>query len=151
VFSDGADNYSNIFDNSATDLLRTTTIGATYHQFGTVKTTLEEAIQAIAGHPRLTTHVIGLGDYINTTELTKIAAAGNGTYQANPSSENIAQLFQSVLQQFTTILTRGANIPLAPADYKFTVSVKDKVNGATGSYSFMMHAGDLDARVLTTP
>ena len=75
----------------------------------------------------------------------QIAAAGNGTYQANPSSENIDQLFQSVLQQFTTIMTRGAEVPLPPSDYKFTVSVKDKLNGATGSYSFMMHAGDLQA------
>ena len=152
VFSDGADNYSH-FDNSTKvpDELLTTTSGASYHTFGTVATTLEAATQAISGHPSLTAHVIGLGSAINTTELTQIAAAGNGTYQANPSSENIDQLFQSVLQQFTTILTRGANIPLAPADYKFTVSVKDKTNGATGSYSFMMHAGDLDAGVLPTP
>jgi len=151
VFSDGADNYSSIFDNSATDQLRTTTTGAGYHQFGTVITSLDTATQAISNHPRLTTHVIGLGSAINTTELTEIAAAGNGTYQANPSSENIDQLFQSVLRQFTTIMTRGANIPLAAADYKFTVSVKNKLNGATGSYSFMMHGGDLDAGVLTTP
>jgi hypothetical protein len=150
VFSDGADNYS-WFDNSTIEDSLTTTSGADYHQFGTVATTLEAATQAISGHPSLTAHVIGLGSAINTTELTQIAAAGNGTYQANPSSENIDQLFQSVLQQFTTIMTRGAEVPLPPSDYKFTVSVKDKVNGATGSYSFMMHAGDLDARVLTTP
>jgi hypothetical protein len=150
VFSDGADNYS-YWDNSAIDIPRITTSEASYHQFGTVSTTLEEATQAIAGHPRLTTHVIGLGSAIKTSELTQIAAAGNGTYQANPSSDNIDQLFQSVLQQFTTILTRGAEIPLPPADYKFTLTVKDKVNGATGTYSFMMHAGDTQAAVLPTP
>jgi hypothetical protein len=150
VFSDGADNYS-WFDNSTIEDSSTTASGADYHQFGTVATTLAEATQAISGHPSLTAHVIGLGSAINTTELTQIAAAGNGTYQANPSSENIDQLFQSVLQQFTTILTRGAEVPLPPSDYKFTVSVKDKLNGATGSYSFMMHAGDLQAGVVPTP
>jgi hypothetical protein len=150
VFSDGADNYS-WFDNSTIEDSPTTTSGADYHQFGTVATTLEAATQAISGHPSLTAHVIGLGSAINTTELTQIAAAGNGTYQANPSSENIDQLFQSVLQQFTTIMTRGAEVPLPPGDYKFTVSVKNKVNGATGSYSFMMHAGDLQAGVLSNP
>jgi hypothetical protein len=150
VFSDGADNYS-YFDNSAININPLTTTSGASYRLGTVATTLEAATQAISGHPSLTAHVIGLGSAINTTELTQIAAAGNGTYQANPSSENIDQLFQSVLQQFTTIMTRGAEVPLPPSDYKFTVSVKDKVNGATGSYSFMMHAGDLDARVLTTP
>lgn len=151
VFSDGADNYSWFPNDDIVPTTKITSSGASYQQFGTVATTLAEATQAISGHPSLTTHVIGLGSAINTTELTEIAAAGDGTYQANPSSENIDQLFQSVVQQFTTILTRGAEVPLPPSDYKFTVSVRNKLNGATGSYSFMMHAGDLDAGVLPTP
>jgi hypothetical protein len=151
VFSDGADNYSWWSNDKIGPVLKTTSSGASYQQFGTVATTLEEATQAISGHPRLTTHVIGLGSAINTAELTQIAAAGNGSYQANPSSENIAQLFQRVLQQFTTIMTRGAEIPLPPSNYRFTLTVKNKVNGATGSYSFMMHAGDPQTGVLSAP
>ena len=148
VFSDGADNYSWFPNDNIGSSPKTSESGASYQQFGTIATTLEEATQAISGHPRLTTHVIGLGSAINTAELTQIAEAGNGSYQANPSSENIAQVFKRVLQEFTTILTRGAEIPLQPSDYQFTLTVKSKNTGATDSYSFMMHAGDSTAAVI---
>ncbi|MGB5395533.1 MAG: vWA domain-containing protein, partial [Gammaproteobacteria bacterium] len=105
VFSDGADNYS-YWDNSGINSTLSTTSGASYQQYGTIPTTLETAKAAITAHPRLTSHVIGLGSAINASELTQIAQAGNGTFQANPSSQNIGALFQRVLNEFTTILAR---------------------------------------------
>ncbi len=152
VFSDGADNYS-YWDNTLTNPNRTlsTTSGASYAQYGTLPTTLDAAKSAVAAHPRLTSHVIGLGSAINASELTQIAQAGNGTFQANPSSQNIGELFQRVLNEFTTILARGAEIPLPPGDYEFTLSVKNKAGGSPVSHKFMMHAGDPQAGVISTP
>jgi len=150
VFSDGADNYS-YWDNSPINTTLNTSSGASYRQFGTVPTTLEEAEAAIAAHPRLTTHVIGLGSAINAAELNRIAQAGNGTFQTNPSSQNIGDLFDRVLSEFTTIQTRGAEIPLPPGDYDFTLTVSNKAGGDPASYTFTMHAGDPQAGVISTP
>ena len=148
VFSDGADNYS-YWDNSAISSTLSTTSGASYKQFGTAPTTLELAKSAVAAHPRLTTHVIGLGSAVNTSELTQLANSGRGIYQANPSSKNIDQLFQRVLQEFTTIQTRGVEIPLPPGDYDFSLNIKSKSGGVTAPYKFRMHAGDPEAGVIT--
>jgi hypothetical protein len=150
VFSDGADNYS-YWDNGSLNATLSTSSGASYRQFGTVPTTLAAAESAIAAHPQLTTHVIGLGSAINADELSSIAAAGDGTFQANPSSQNIGDLFQRVLNEFTTIQTRGAEIPLPPGDYDFTLTVKNKAGGNPASYNFRMHAGDPQAGVISTP
>ncbi len=152
VFSDGADNYSWV-DNSASRPSQPliTDTSASYNQFGTLPTTLEAAKQSIANHPRLTTHVIGLGSAINKDELQQIATAGHGTFQSNPSSENVAQLFQSVMKEFTTLQTRGAEIPLPPGDYKITLVVTNKATGQAGQYNFKIRAGGPDAKVITAP
>lgn len=152
VFSDGADNYSWV-DNSITKPKQPliTDTSASYNQFGTSPTTLAAAKQSIANHPRLTTHVIGLGSAINKDELQQIATAGHGTFQSNPSSENVAQLFQSVMKEFTTLQTRGAEIPLPPGDYKITLVVTNKATGQAGQYSFKIRAGGPDAKVITAP
>ena len=150
VFSDGADNYS-YWDNSILNATLTTSSGASYRQFGTVPTTVEAAETAVADHPRLTTHVIGLGSEINADELRLIAEAGDGIFQANPSSQNIGDLFERVLSEFTTIQTRGAEIPLPPGDYDFALTVTNKAGGDPASYEFRMHAGDPQARVISIP
>jgi hypothetical protein len=150
VFSDGADNYS-YWDNSTLNATLNTSSGAGYRQFGTLPTTLEAAESAVAAHPRLTTHVIGFGSAINADELSLIAAAGDGTFQANPSSQNLGDLFERVLTEFTTIQTRGAEIPLPPGDYDFTLTVRNKAGGNPASYAFAMHAGDPQAGVISVP
>ena len=150
VFSDGADNYS-YWDNGILNATLSTSSGATYRQFGTVPATLTAAESAVAAHPRLTAHVIGLGSAISADELRLIAAAGDGTFQANPSSQNIGDLFQRVLNEFTTIQTRGAEIPLPPGDYDFTLTVRNKAGGNPASYNFRMHAGDPQAGVISIP
>ncbi len=149
VFSDGADNLS-FFDNSGSiaDQTLVTTTGASYRQFGTPATTLTEATQAIAGHPRLTTHVIGLGAAINSDELRAIAEAGGGVFQSNPSSTNIAELFRRVMNEFTTIQTRGANIPLPPGDYQMSLIVRNRNTGETARHDFSIRAGSPAAALL---
>ena len=58
---------------------------------------------------------------------------------------------EQVLREFTTIQTRGAEIPLPPGDYDFTVTVTNRSGGNSDSYEFRMHAGDPQAGLLTTP
>lgn len=159
VFSDGADNYS-WFDNSKqSNQLLTTSTGASYRQFGTAgpasqqpADALAQTLAAITNHPRLTTHVIGLGEAINTEELKKIATAGHGVFQnGNLTESSIGELFQRVMKEFTTLQTRGAAIPLPPGDYKISLVVTNKATKEAGQYNFSIHAGDNDAKVITAP
>lgn len=153
VFSDGKDNRSHI-DNSKTDPIQqlyTNPGGAGFNRFGTPPTTLDVLKQSIAKTPNLTTHVIGLGSDINKDELQQIAAAGHGTFQSNPSSENIAQLFQQVVKEFTTLQTRSAELFEPSGDYKITLVVTNKATGQASQYSFKIHAGDINAKVITAP
>lgn len=147
LFSDGKDNYS-WFDNSTIDGSFATSSGATYRQFGAAATTLNDVKAAIATNPKLTVHVIGLGSSINEAELQEIAAAGGGVFLKNPSSENLEDLFDQVMQEFLTIQTRGAEIPLPPGDYKFTLRVTDKGGTLAAQQSYAFHAGDGQARIL---
>lgn len=147
LFSDGKDNYS-WFDNSSIDGSFATSSGATYRQSGATPTTLDGVKAAIAANPKLTVHVIGLGSKINKVELEEIAAAGGGVFLENPSSDNIDDLFDRVLQEFLTIQTQGAEMPLPPSDYKFTLRVTDLGGNYSAEQSYNFHAGDDQARIL---
>lgn len=147
VFSDGKDNYS-WFDNSSVDGTFSTTSGATYRQFGATAATLDDVKAVIQAHPRLTVHVIGLGSAIDRAELQAIAAAGGGVFLENPSSKTISDLFDRVMREFLTIQTRGAEIPLPPADYKFTLRVSNKAGNLAAQKSYTFRAGDSQARIL---
>ena len=148
LFSDGADNYS-FFDNSAFEALHSTPRGALFRRFGTPATTLTELTENIAAFPNLTVHVIGLGSAVNETELQAIAEAGNGVLQINPSSENIDQLFQRVVDELTTIQTHGATIPLPPGEYTFSLVVTEKGSGMTATKSFRFRGGDAGTTLLS--
>jgi len=156
VFTDGADNFS-FWDNSSINVPRSTSSGASYQQFGTVPTTLEAAIAAVAAHPKLTAHTIGFSADTNADELLQIAEAPaeerrKGIFQAEQlTANNIDELFERVLREFTTIQTRGAEIPLPPGDYDVTMAVTNRAGGSPASYEFRMHAGDPQAGVILTP
>lgn len=147
LFSDGADNYS-WFDNTSEEQLLTTATGASYVQYGLPATSLNDVTEAIKAHPRLTVHVIGLGSDINVSELTQIAEAGGGVFLQNPSSENLGDLFEQVMLEFTTIQTEGALMPLPPGDYTYTLRVINGDGSARDEFSFRFHAGDSNAGVL---
>lgn len=158
VFSDGTDNYS-WHDNSAfSNAPLFTGNGASYRQFGTKgpaskkpEDALQQAIDAINNHPRLTTHVIGLGNEINSSELQKLATAGHGVFQANPSSDKLAEVFDRVTKEFTTLQTRLVTVPLPPNDYKISLVVTNKATGESGRYDFTIHAGDTNAKLISAP
>lgn len=147
LFSDGADNYS-WFNNTSQENLLTTSTGASYVQYGMAATTLNDVTAAIRAHPRLTVHVIGLGSQINASELTQIAEAGGGVFLQNPSSENVGDLFEQVMLEFTTLQTEGALMPLPPGDYTYTLRVVNGNGSASDDISFRFHAGDSNAGML---
>ena len=150
VFSDGKDNYS-YFDNSALSQTLTTNSGASYRQSGTTPTTLDDVKSAIAAHPQLSVHVIGLGSSINDVELQAIADAGRGVFLKNPDSSRLDQLFDDVLAEFITLRTEGALIPMPPGDYTFTLRVTNSAATASDEYTFRFHGGDATARELPVP
>jgi hypothetical protein len=147
VFSDGADNYS-WFDNSAYQSQGVTASGAAFAISGYPPTDLAAAAAAIAAHPDLTVHVIGLGSEVRDTELQAIADAGGGRYYKNPSSAEIDTVFDLVTREFATIQTHGATIPLPPADYTFRLRVEPDGRGSGDEYGFTFRAGGEGAGVL---
>jgi hypothetical protein len=147
VFSDGADNYS-WFDNSTLTGEGLTTSGAAYDITGYGVTSLEAAVANIEAHPRLTSHVIGLGSDVRDAQLQAISDAGGGRYFKNPSSSQVSALFDQVTREFATIQDHGATIPLPPGDYTFGLRVWTGDRRAHDEISFQFHAGDDTAGVL---
>lgn len=147
VLSDGADNLS-WHDNSGIEAILSLKGGVQYRKLGWQARTLEDALNRIKAHPKLTVHVIGLGSAVNDTELTEIAKAGGGVYLKNPSTTEVISLFSRVTKEFTTLQTRGAAIPLPPGNYTFTLAIKNQQNTESDNYSFSFHAGDLNAGVI---
>jgi hypothetical protein len=147
VFSDGADNYS-WFDNSSA-VPRTLTIpgtALTYQRSGTAATTLQQVKDAVAAHPKLTVHTIGLGSDVNDAELQALATAGRGVYVKNSSATAIGELFNRVLQEAVTVQTVGATMPLPPGDYTLTLRVS--AGAGVAEHQVRFHAGDATARLL---
>lgn len=147
VLSDGADNYS-WFDNSSFMTTGTTSSGAPFDVVGWQPADVQSAVAAIAAHPNLTVHALGLGSSVQDSELQPLATAGNGRYLKNPSSTQLGNLFDSVTREFATIQDHGATIPLPPGDYDFKLRVRRVAGGARDELSFRFHAGDTGAGVL---
>ena len=147
VLSDGADNYS-WFDNSTFTTTGVTSSGAPYDVTGWGATDVNSALDAIAAHPNLTVHVLGLGSSVQDNQLQPLVTAGGGRYLKNPSSSQLGALFESVTREFATIQNQGATIPLPPGDYEFTLRVRAAVGGNRDDYTFRFHAGDGDAGIL---
>mgnify|MGYP005849827425 CR=1 FL=1 len=151
VFSDGADNLSG-FDNSALvpPARGTTATGVAYERRGWPATSLDDALDAIRAHPRLTVHVLAMGSQFRTGDLDnlkKIAQAGGGRFLENPSSEATGQLFDQVTREFSTLQTRGAAIPQQYGDHSFTLRVQGVTFTGQGTQTFRYRAGP-DARLL---
>lgn len=146
VLSDGADNYS-WFDNGSFATTGVTTSGAPYDVNGWSAATLDSATAAIAAHPKLTVHVLGLGSDVRDDQLAPLVTTG-GRYLKNPSSSQLGHLFDQLAQEFATIQNHGATIPLPPGDYTFRLRVRTVRGGARDDYEFRFHAGDGSARVL---
>lgn len=154
VFSDGKDTYSHV-DNAAMypRTLAATSSGASFYQFGTTKMPndvaqqLTDTITQIDKHPRLTTHVIGLGSDIDRDGLKKIAKAGNGIYLENPSSDKIDELFDRVLKEFALLQTQGVKYPFTDGKHSFKLKVTSVASGKSAEYSFNFVPG-VNAKVV---
>lgn len=152
IFSDGADNLSG-FDNSMSAVdnsarvppsTDTTSTGAAYERFGWPATSLDDALDAIRAHPRLTVHVLAMGSEFRPGDLDnlgEIAQAGGGQLLVNPSSDSSEELFDRVTREFTTLQTRGAAIPQQSGDHTFTLRVHGVTFTGEGTETFRYRAG----------
>jgi len=149
VFSDGQDNFSHYEKDKDNDSIRLTTENdAEYEKIGHAATELTDLVETIGAQDNLSVHVIGLGEKINIDDLQAIATAGNGLYLQNPGVEEIEKPFQRVIQEFTTLQTHGANIPLKAGEYKFTLRVENAAGSDAAEYSFRFKTGDGSAEII---
>jgi hypothetical protein len=102
-------------------------------------------MQSIAAHPALQLNVIGLGSAVVDSDLSAMATAGNGRYFKNPDSNQIENLFDQVIKEFTSIQTHGVTLPVPSGDYRLDVVVTDRATGAQASHSVLFHGGDAGA------
>jgi len=144
VLSDGGDNYS-WFPN--VDVIGTGSAGTNreFEYFGHKATTRDQALQAIREHPSLQLNVIGLGSAVVDADLNAMAVAGHGRYFKNPNSNQIEDLFDQVIKEFTSIQTQGVTIPIPSGDYRLDIVVTDRATGAQAVHSVAFHGGDAGA------
>ena len=151
VFSDGEDNYS--WWDSSEELepeTLTTTEGAEFVKIGYKATSIENLLQNLEQSKNLTVHVIGLGDTINEQNLKDIAKAGNGTFRKNPDTDNLKTVFDQVVQEFTTLQTQGASMPLPPGEYEFTLKVSNKAGNQFAEYRFKFQTDENGASIVAS-
>jgi hypothetical protein len=147
VFSDGADNYSH-FDNSAvSETVTGSGSEGSYVRRGYETTTLDDALNAIGDHPALQVHVIGMGDDVNETDLQAIAEAGRGRY-VQGSPEDLETLFGEVINEFTTVQSRGVLFPWPAGEYTFELRLNPSSGDPSSRIQFRFRAGDVDAGVI---
>jgi Mg-chelatase subunit ChlD len=150
VLSDGADNLSG-FDNAAVAPASGTTVsGARFDRFGYKATTRDDALASVRAVPNLTVHVLAMGSQFKPEDvdgLKQLAQAGGGQFLENPSSSGIAQLFERVTKEFTTLQTIGAAMPQQSGDHVFKLVVKGRTFSGQASHEFRYRAGP-DAQIL---
>jgi hypothetical protein len=144
VLSDGGDNYS-WFPNS--ELFGTGSAGTNreFAYFGHKATSRDQTLQGIRNHTALQVNVIGLGSAVKDADLSSLAAAGRGRYFKNPDSNQIENLFDQVIKEFTSIQTHGVTVPVPSGDYRLDVVVTDRATGASTSHAVIFHGGDAGA------
>ena len=159
VFSDGNDEFS-WYDNSNTpEEFGVIDNGAEYSKIGYKSIALIEdpenerpafdyLIPNIEQSKNLTIHVIGLGDKIVESDLRKIAQTGHGTYRTNPDSEDLKNVFDRVIREFTTLQTHGVSMTIDKGEYAFTLRVRNKSGNKFADYSFNFETDEDGASVL---
>jgi len=155
VFSDGKDNYS--YQSNTNQPPSSGVLGGEVHYraIGYPSVDLNDALEVLRRHPKLTVHTIGLGSQIDEAELRAIANDQTPIDPTRPegrfvrgTTTDIGRLFDRITREFTTVQTHGARMPLQKGDYRFTVNVVSKLNALHhGSLSFDFHAGDAEAGV----
>lgn len=145
AFSDGADNYS-WFDNSELNGMLTLETDRQYRYFGDDPVSREDVIQQLQDHPEVQLHVIGLSSAVNDDELKSLSKAGRGEYFKDLDSNKVDALFDKVIQEFTSVQSHGATVPLPPGEYEFEVRVQS--GKASGSYRFHFRGGEQAAKFI---
>lgn len=140
VLSDGRDNHS-FFDNSShqeqreTNNIQWTEMGSSPAEMGD--------IEVAAGFiPNLRMHVIGVGGDIDEQELLDLADLGRGQYFYGDDGAAVADIFNSVKQEFVTMQSIGLQGPLPPKTYEFTLQAHHLNSGARGQTQFTVEVNE---------
>jgi IPT/TIG domain len=152
VFTDGLDNLST-FNNP--EVMREGRLrnGDPYPRVGWRATGLDDVLAEIAQHPlyptNLTVHAIALGSSCSQTPaggacfdadaLGDIAQVGFGQLLASP--RNVANLFDLIQREFTTLQSSGAVVALSPGDYQFRLVAERHNHSASGELRFPFEVG----------
>ena len=150
VFSDGEDNYSWHNDQDIPTTTDSTSNDADFVKLGYADTNLEDLVTTINNQDNLSVHVISLGTNINASNLQTIATAGKGLYLENPDARDLEKPFQQVIQEFTTLQSHGAIMPLQAGEYKFTLRVENALGRDAVEYSFLFKTGEGTAEIIST-
>lgn len=156
VFSDGEDNHSKVFDNSAERFSGTGDIGGmlywTYR--GYKRTDIQDIKMHLATLPNLRVYVIAFGKGLEEEgkqDLRSLAEQSRGQYFFGSDSNNLGQLFNSVAREFITMQTLGIETPLLDGKYEFSLRTKHIASGAEGSRNFSLNVSETSLGACTTP
>lgn len=113
---------------------------------GGAATDIDEVKANVQSTPYLRTHVIGFGSSVDSDSglqqsLKDIASAGRGQYFFGVDTNTLGELFREVQTEFVTLQTLGAEAPLAPGEYTFSLIVEHPESGAEGTTEFTVTAG----------
>lgn len=136
ILSDGLDNHS-YFDNSG-HLEQRETNAIQWTEMGFPSTAMADVQVAAGLIPNLRIHVIGVGGRIDEPELLELAALGRGQYFYGDDGAAVADIFNSVRQEFVTMQSIGLVVPLNPRSYEFTLQAHHVNSGARGETRFVV-------------
>lgn len=143
IFSDGGDNQAHV-DNPKLSEEQNLNNMLFWKKEGGAATDLAGVKNNVASAPNLRTFVIGFGSFFDgshTQSLKDIASSGRGQYFFGADATNLNQLFRDVQTEFVTLQTLGAEVPLAPDTYTFSLLVKHPLSGSEGRKDFEIEAG----------
>ncbi|MBC6904118.1 VWA domain-containing protein [Saccharophagus sp. K07] len=152
IFSDGEDNHSTIFDNSADRYSGEGDLqGKLFWTYqGYPITDLASVKARLAKIRNLRVYVIAFGNELKEQgkrDLRSLAEQSRGQYFFGSDSKTLGQLFNSVKREFITMQTIGIETPLRRGEHRFTLHTKHLASGAEGKQDFVLQ---IDEQTLGT-
>lgn len=147
IFSDGDDNHSKDFDNSADSFSGQDDLNGRLHWTyqGYRKIELQEVKDRLLGLPYLRVYVIAFGNKLKEEakqNLQNLARDSRGQYFFGSDSKTLNQLFNSVKREFVTVQTIGIEGPISPGERQFSLHIKHHASGAEGRQDFLLEVGE---------
>lgn len=147
IFSDGDDNHSSVFDNSAERFSGSDDLDGMVHWTyrGYPLTDITDVKSHLAAVPDLRIYVIAFGEQLGEEgkqDLKDLAELSRGQYFFGSDSNTLGQLFDSVKREFVTMQTLGVETPLRDGEYEFSLRTKHHASGAEGRQEFSLEVSE---------